>query len=602
MPINPLSAKSLDLDVPDKPLIFVVDGRYQNWIKPIILLECLNKEYDAVCLDGPATRTDWYTRIHPQKYVPALIDSSMGKRVTSWDSSQILVYLASKYDVEKAWSGSTLAEELEIGNWLTFETASLGPTAKYWVWYAIRKPEDKNPKAQEKMLTDLRVQYDIIDKHLSQPGQEFIGLKDRPTIADIAIYPFADDPTMARMGLDKNDFPALKAWSERFAQIPGPSDHHLVRAEQLLAETPLIDGHNDFPYMIRGWHSGKVGDVDARHMAVAHTDLDRLRMGHVGGVFWSAYVPCPKENSANDFSTNVHYESLRETLQQIDIIHTLVERYPDALQIARSSKEVWEAFRSGRVASLIGVEGLHQIANSASVLRNLHRLGVRYVTLTHDSNNLYADSTNAAAPHHGGLSEQGVEMIREMNRIGMIIDLSHTSVQVQRQALSISKAPVIFSHSSCSAVTQHPRNSPDDVLDLLKANGGVFMISFLRKLTDADEPTLARVADHIQHVGDRIGYQHVGIGSDFDGTMQTPVGLEDVSKFPFLIAELLRRGVPDEYVKDIAGRNVLRVLDDVQRVSADLMAKGTKMLHDWIEPIWDEEVRGEVKRARGIVE
>ncbi|PTB62205.1 glutathione S-transferase [Trichoderma citrinoviride] len=221
MPINAQSAKSLDTDVPDKPLIFVVEGRYQNWIKPIILLECLNKEYDAVCLDGPATRTDWYTRLHPQRYVPAMIDSSMGKRVTSWDSSQILVYLASKYDVEKAWGGSTVAEELEIGNWLTFETASLGPTAKYWVWYAIRKPEDKNPKAQEKMLNDLKVQYGILEKHLSQPGQEFIGLKDRPTIADIAIYPFADDPTMERMGIDKNDYPALKAWSERFAQIPG---------------------------------------------------------------------------------------------------------------------------------------------------------------------------------------------------------------------------------------------------------------------------------------------------------------------------------------------------------------------------------------------
>ncbi|PTB75337.1 hypothetical protein M440DRAFT_55674 [Trichoderma longibrachiatum ATCC 18648] len=379
-------------------------------------------------------------------------------------------------------------------------------------------------------------------------------------------------------------------------------DYYLTRAERLLAETPLIDGHNDFPYMIRGWHLGKVGDVDARQMPVAHTDLDRLRTSRVGGVFWSAYVPCPKENSVNDFSTEVHYESLRETLQQIDIIHTLAERYPDALQIARSSKEVWEAFKSGRVASLVGVEGLHQIANSASVLRNFHRLGVRYVTLTHDSNNLYADSTNAAAPYHGGLSEKGVEMIQEMNRIGMIIDLSHTSVQVQRQALSISKAPVIFSHSSCSAVTQHPRNSPDDILDMLKMNGGVFMISFLRKLTDADEPTLARVADHIQHVGERIGYEHVGIGSDFDGTMQTATGLEDVSRFPFLIAELLRRGVPDESVKAIAGRNVLRVLDRVQQVSVELMAGGMEMLHDRIEPIWDEKVRDEVKRVRGIVE
>ncbi|KKP00670.1 membrane dipeptidase [Trichoderma harzianum] len=586
MPINKLSAKSLDSDVPDKPLIFVVEGRYQNWIKPIILLECINKDYDAVCLDGPATRTE----------------CSLGERITSWDSSQILLHLANKYDVEKSWSGSTVAEQLEIGNWLTFETASLGPTAKYWVWYSIRKPEDKNPKAEAKMLADLRVQYGILDKHLSQPGQTFIGLKDRPTIADIAIYPFADDPTMARMG----------------------SACILSTSNTIRATNYGIDGHNDFPFMIRGWHSGKIGDINARQMAVAHTDIERLRKGCVGGVFWSAYVPCPNENSANNFSTDVHYESLRATLQQIDIIHTLVERYPDDLQLAKTSKEVWQAFQSGKVASLIGVEGLHQIANSASALRNFHRLGVRYITLTHNSSNLYADSANAAASHHGGLSEKGREMIKEMNRIGMIVDLSHTSIEVQKEALSIAKAPLIFSHSSwlvkyppfvsrrvsqwwtyysiSSSVTWHPRNSPDDVLDMLKINGGVFMVSFLRKLTDANNPTLSRVADHIQYVGERIGYEHVGIGSDFDGVMQTPLGLEDVSKFPFLVTELLMRGIPEPSIKGIVGLNVLRVLDEVQNVSEMMKGRGIEMLHDWIEPIWDEQVREEVKRVRGIVE
>ncbi|KAF3074448.1 Dipeptidase 1 [Trichoderma lentiforme] len=543
MPINKLSAKSLDLDVPDKPLIFVVEGRYQNWIKPIILLECINKDYDAVCLDGPATRTE----------------CSLGERITSWDSSQILLHLANKYDVEKSWSGSTVAEQLEIGNWLTFETASLGPTAKYWVWYSIRKPEEKNPKAEAKMLADLRVQYGILDKHLSQPGQTFIGLKDRPTIADIAIYPFADDPTMARMGISKDDFPALREWSEKFSQIPG--------------------------------------------VMKAYMEMDsRKEDGCVGGVFWSAYVPCPNENATNNFSTEVHYESLRATLQQIDTIHILVERYPDDLQLATTSKEVWQAFQSGKIASLIGVEGLHQIANSASALRNFHRLGVRYITLTHDSNNLYADSTNAAASHHGGLSEKGVEMIKEMNRIGMIVDLSHTSVQAQKDALSIAKAPLIFSHSSCSSITWHPRNSPDDVLNMLKINGGVFMVSFLRKLTDANNPTLSRVADHIQYVGEKIGYEHVGIGSDFDGVMQTPLGLEDVSKFPFLIAELLMRGISEPSIKGIVGLNVLRVLDEVQNVSEMMKEKGVEMLHDWIEPIWDEQVREEVKRVRGVVE
>ncbi|KAK7178673.1 glutathione s-transferase [Paraphaeosphaeria sporulosa] len=221
MGINKHSAKSLDSDVPDKPFIFVVEGRYQNWIKPIILLECLGTDYDTACLDGPATRTDWYTKIHPQRYVPALVDSHDEKRITSWDSSQILLYLASKYDNGSGWGGRSPAEQLEIGNWLTFETASLGPTAKYWVWYAIRKPEDKNAAAQEKMLNDLRVHYSILEKRLSEPGQRWLGLADRPTIADIAVYPFADDPTMARMGIDKNEFPALKAWSNRFASIPG---------------------------------------------------------------------------------------------------------------------------------------------------------------------------------------------------------------------------------------------------------------------------------------------------------------------------------------------------------------------------------------------
>ncbi|KAL7905946.1 renal dipeptidase family [Trichoderma velutinum] len=397
-----------------------------------------------------------------------------------------------------------------------------------------------------------------------------------------------------------------------------PANIHLIQAKKLLAETPLVDGHNDFPFMIRGWHSGRIGEIDARRMVVAHTDIERLRKGCVGGVFWSAYVPCPNENSTNNFSTDVHYESLRATLQQIDIIHTLVERYSDDLQLSTTSKEVWQAFKSGKIASLIGVEGLHQIANSASALRSFHRLGVRYITLTHDSNNLYADSTNAASSHHDGLSDKGVEMIREMNRIGMygrcvllhaintnydrIVDLSHTSVQVQKQALSIAKAPVIFSHSSCSSVTWHPRNSPDDVLDMLKINGGVFMVSFLRKLTDANNPTLSRVADHIQYVGERIGYEHVGIGSDFDGVMQTPLGLEDVSKFPFLIAELLMRGISEPSIKGIVGLNVLRVLDEVESVSEIMKGKDIEMLHDWIEPIWDEEVREEVKRVRGVVE
>ncbi|RYP29371.1 hypothetical protein DL767_006757 [Monosporascus sp. MG133] len=294
----------------------------------------------------------------------------------------------------------------------------------------------------------------------------------------------------------------------------------------------------------------------------------------------------PGPNASNDFSTEAHYESLRATMQQIDIIYSLLELYPHDLGLARTSGEVWDVFRSGRVASLIGIEGLHQIANSAGVLRNFHRLGVRYITLTHDSNNLYADATGNKSPASADH--------------GRIVDLSHTSVAVQKQVLRISTAPVIFSHSSCSAVTKHPRNSPDEVLDMLKVNGGVFMITFLRKLTDADQPTLERVADHVQHVGDRIGYKHVGIGSDFDGTMQTASGLEDVSKFPMLIADLLRRGVPEQSIRDLVGLNVLRVLDAVEEVSVRMKKGEEKMLHDVFEPIWDEKTREEVKQVRGV--
>nr|AQZ42165.1 putative membrane dipeptidase [Gliocladium sp.] len=308
----------------------------------------------------------------------------------------------------------------------------------------------------------------------------------------------------------------------------------------------------------------------------------------------------PDRHAKNDFVVDAQYESLRATMQQIDIIHTLIERYSDRLGLARTSSEVWEVFRSGRIASLIGVEGLHQIANSPGVMRNLYRLGVRYITLTHDSNNLYADSTNSSGPFHGGLSRDGISIVKEMNRIGMMVDLSHTSVATQKHVLAISKAPVIFSHSSCASVTEHPRNSPDDVLDMLKANGGVFMITFIRKPTDAESPTLEKVADHVQHVGDRIGYEHVGIGSDFDGVMLTASGLDDVSKFPLLIAELLKRGVSDHSIKNMIGLNVLRVMDSVEEVSMKMKETGEEMLHEVFEEIWDEKMRDEVRKTRDI--
>ncbi|KAK7229878.1 hypothetical protein V2G26_002048 [Clonostachys chloroleuca] len=374
----------------------------------------------------------------------------------------------------------------------------------------------------------------------------------------------------------------------------------LAKALKLLQDVPLIDGHNDFPYFLRGWYPDQVNTVDCQHMPIAHTDLERLSQGRVGGVFWSAYVPCPDANASNDFSVDVHHQCLRETLQQIDIIHGLIERYPKNLGLATTSTEVWNVFKSGRVASLIGVEGLHQIANSPGVMRNFHRLGVRYITLTHDSNNLYADSTNSAGPFHRGLSADGISMVKEMNRVGMIVDLSHTSIATQKDVLAVSKAPVIFSHSSCSSVTEHPRNSPDDVLDMLQRNGGVFMITFIRKSTDSINPCLERVADHVQHVGDRIGYDHVGIGSDFDGVMQTTSGLDDVSKFPLLIAELLRRRVSEQSIQKMIGLNMLRVMDAVEQVSTAMKEAEEEVLSDTFEEIWDNKVQEEVTKTRGV--
>ncbi|OJJ45949.1 hypothetical protein ASPZODRAFT_547278, partial [Penicilliopsis zonata CBS 506.65] len=372
-------------------------------------------------------------------------------------------------------------------------------------------------------------------------------------------------------------------------------------ARRLLSEVPLIDGHNDFPLMIRGWHQSKLYDgLDAHKMPLFHTDWTRLRRGQVGGQFWSAYVPCPPPNAENNFSLSVHHDALHQTLQQIDLIHALVELYPAQLGLACSPREVWTVFRSGRVASMIGVEGLHQIANSASVLRMFYRLGVRYITLTHNSNNLYADAALASDQAHGGLSIQGRKMVQEMNRIGMMIDLSHTSEAVQQQVLGLSVAPVIFSHSSCTSLSHHLRNVSDPVLDMLHQNRGLIMISFLPKLTD-EQPqrqTLARVADHIVHVGERIGYEHVGIGSDFDGTMHTARGTDDVACYPQLIAELLRRGLSEESVRRVAGLNLLRVWEEIDAVAGKLQTEKQPMLLDEIEPMWDEKTRQEVIAAR----
>lgn len=237
-----------------------------------------------------------------------------------------------------------------------------------------------------------------------------------------------------------------------------------------------------------------------------------------------------------------------------------------------------------RISSLIGIEGLHQIGNSASILRLYHQLGVRYATLTHHCHNKYADS-EAGKPLHNGLSDEGVKIVREMNRMGMIVDLSHTSANTQRDALNVSLAPVIFSHSNAFSLCNHTRNVPDDVLQLVKENDGVVMVTFLPAYVtnDPKDATLETVADHIEYIGNLIGYRHVGIGSDFDGMLDAPKGLEDVSKYPDLIDELLARDIDPQDVKNVMGLNAIRVLERVEYVAADLK-KRIRPLQDKISP------------------
>jgi membrane dipeptidase len=287
---------------------------------------------------------------------------------------------------------------------------------------------------------------------------------------------------------------------------------------------------------------------------------------------------CTSPKDENSFDDDVYSESVHDTLQQIDLVHRLAQRFPDHLIAASTTRDVQHNFATypGRISSLIGIEGLHQIGNSASTLRLYHQLGVRYVTLTHTCHNKYADSAAPSKPLYGGLSAEGVDLVREMNRMGMMVDLSHTSADTQRHALNVSLAPVLFSHSNAYSLCKHTRNVPDDVLKLVKQNNGVVMVTFLPDFVKegGKGASLGDVADHIEYIGNLIGYQHVGLGSDFDGMESAPAGLEDVSKYPALIEELLRRGVSAENVKNLMGLNILRVLGDVEKIATDL---GTKM-------------------------
>ena len=376
----------------------------------------------------------------------------------------------------------------------------------------------------------------------------------------------------------------------------------LATARDLLRRHPLVDGHNDLAWEIR-----KRFDLDLRRLDLAapvagtHTDLPRLRLGGIGAQFWSVYVPGALQGEA----------AVATTLEQIDLVHRMIDSYPDDLQLALSAEDVEGAFARGRIASLLGAEGGHSITNSMGVLRMLHRLGVRYLTLTHNVNVPWADSATDD-PVIGGLSTFGREVVREMQRLGMLVDLSHVAATTARDALQVAEAPVIFSHSGARAICDHPRNVPDDLLRRLAANGGICMVTFVpdfvsprcrewtlglraemqhrgldpkdagtraaaaaEYVTDHPRPraTLAQVADHVEHVRRVAGMDHVGIGGDYDGADDVPDGLEDVACYPALIAELLDRGWRQDDCVRLIGGNVVRVLREAEAMSRSLSAR-----------------------------
>jgi membrane dipeptidase len=395
---------------------------------------------------------------------------------------------------------------------------------------------------------------------------------------------------------------AVTRAQEAVHKAPDPA--LVERARRLLSQVPLVDGHNDVPWEYRKRVQNHMDRIDLRAGTAKldppmQTDIPRLRRGGLGGQFWSVYIPVEITGA----------DAVQATLEQIDDVHRMVERYPDTFELALTADDVVRIHKAGKIASLIGMEGGHSIHDSLASLRVLYAAGARYMTLTHTRNTDWADSATDA-PQHGGLTRFGEEVVREMNRLGMLVDLSHVAPETMRKAIAVSAAPVIFSHSSARALVDHPRNVPDDVLRLLPKNGGVVMVSFVtsfssepvrgwnadndaeearlkalypgdpervkreaegwRKEHPAPRATLEQVADHVEHLRQVAGIDHVGIGADFDGMESVPLGLESVADYPALFAELMRRGWSDEDLGKLAGLNVLRAFRDAEKVAAKL--------------------------------
>lgn len=402
------------------------------------------------------------------------------------------------------------------------------------------------------------------------------------------------------------------------AMIPGALQAQSIdpkvqaRIDRILKATPLIDGHNDLPEELRENYNmsveGLASGTDQRPAHPLMTDMARLHQGHVGGQFWSVYIPSEVTGDA----------AIRATLEQIDIVKRLVKAYPNDLELARSADDVVRIHKAGKIASLIGVEGGHQIGGSLAALRQFYDLGARYMTLSHFKNNEFADSATDDPKYHG-LNDFGRTVVHEMNRLGMLVDLSHVSPETMAAALDISRAPVIFSHSDARALADHPRNVPDDILKRLQANGGIVMVNFylghlsepyrewegqhsaeealladlytgqpeIRKVKLADweqshpapKSDVGIIADHIEHVVRIAGHDHVGLGGDLDGIPVdgAPPGMNSVSGYPLLFAELIRRGWSDEDLAKLAGGNLLRVLRQAEAVAASMKSEPPAM-------------------------
>ncbi|MFC1619646.1 dipeptidase [Candidatus Neomarinimicrobiota bacterium] len=398
----------------------------------------------------------------------------------------------------------------------------------------------------------------------------------------------------------------LVSQSDASAELP--AEKYVEQARKILKEVPLIDGHNDAPWQYRKLVQYHLDQLDfAGDTRIAEdplqTDIPRLREGCVGAQFWSVWVPD---------DSYLKSDAVQATFEQIDFVQRLAKRYPDDLETALTADDILRIHRQGKIASLIGMEGGHSINNSLALLRQLYQVGARYLTITHWNSSDWADAATVP-PQHNGLTPFGEEVIREMNRLGMMVDLSHVSPETMNDALDVTKAPIIFSHSSARAICNHPRNVPDEVLKRVKKNDGIVMVTFVTsyvseavRLYKAEEQAekarlsdlhledpaavesgmkswktehiqpvvpISLIADHIDHIRDIAGIDHVGIGSDFDGISTTPVGLEDVAGFPNLIAELLQRGYDEKEVQKVAGLNLLRVFREVENVAARLQRK-----------------------------